>query len=104
MKYRYAYHKYDDRYYRIVSEDDDKYLIANLYGEVHSLVKNHVRDVITYDLDTGTAYHKQWKRTVEVIELDINDARAPYKVQYIDELDQVHIAWATYDNIQLINY
>ena len=104
MKYRYAYHKYDDRYYRIVSEDDDKYLIANLYGEVHSLVKNHVRDIITYDLATGAAYHKQWTLTVEVIDLDINDFQAPYKVRYVDELGQAHIAWAKYDNIQPINY
>lgn len=104
MEYRYAYHASDDRYYRILSESKHEYLIANLYGELHSLVKNYVRDIITYDLATGTAYHKQWKRTVEVIELDINDARAPYKVQYVDELGQVHIAWATYDNIQLINY
>lgn len=104
MEYRYAYHASDDRYYRIVNETKQNYRIANLYGYLRDVEKTTVIDIITYDLETGAAYHKKWKRTVEVIELDINDTRAPYKVQYVDELGQVHIAWATYDNIQLINY
>lgn len=68
------------------------------------LEKNECKNIVTYDLATGAAYHKQWKLTVEVIELDINDFQAPYRIRWVDEPGQTHVTWADYNHIQPINY
>ena len=104
MQYRYAHYEYDDRYYRIVNEDEDIYLVENLYSTRSYIRKNECKNIVTYDLATGAAYHKQWKLTVEVIELDINDFQAPYRIRWVDELGQTHVTWADYNHIQPINY